>query len=232
MRSSQWSPPSSSRSSESLRRRAHQLIASGAVIILLLALSGHSAYARYTPLTVTLDVAHIAAAAIWLGGLVELGSVALADREQLRIRRPPVRAIRLRDRCHTGRDRPLRRVDPRRALVGPNRHALRQDRPRQVRPLPRRARLRRVQPSHHPARTLPPGVNHARAGRTGNDRRRRVRARQRGSATARRPSRRGRRPALGGTTHRGQGEPGSAGRPNHHRRRRQRASAAGFGDPV
>jgi putative copper export protein len=65
------------------QRGAGVLIASGALIIGLLALSGHSAYARYTPLTVTLDVAHIAAAAIWLGGLIELGYVALADRPQL-----------------------------------------------------------------------------------------------------------------------------------------------------
>lgn len=65
------------------KRGTWLLIGSGALIIVLLALSGHSDYARYTPLTVTLDAVHIAAAAIWLGGVTELGYVALADREQL-----------------------------------------------------------------------------------------------------------------------------------------------------
>ncbi len=64
-------------------RRHVPMIASGSMVIVLLALSGHSAYTRYTPLTVTLDVAHIAAAAVWLGGLVELGAIALRDRAQL-----------------------------------------------------------------------------------------------------------------------------------------------------
>ena len=65
------------------RDRSAPLIGCGALVIAALALSGHSAHTRLTPLSVALDAVHIAAATVWLGGLAELASIAFSSRDQL-----------------------------------------------------------------------------------------------------------------------------------------------------
>lgn len=70
---------------DSIRRRVVAAVL-GAGLILTFPLAGHPETTRYPALTVAADAAHLAAAAIWVGGLVTLAVLALprADAAELR----------------------------------------------------------------------------------------------------------------------------------------------------